>query len=88
MLVFINHQYVGCILYPDDIILISPSIIGLQQMLVVYFATAKLFAFKFNGNESHCLSWANLLMLILAICYSTVDLLLGGILLTFLVYTC
>ena len=53
----INHQYVRCFLYADDIILMSPSIISLQQMLVVCSATAKSFAFKFIGNKSHCLSF-------------------------------
>ena len=51
-----NHQYVGCFHYADDIILISTSISGMQQMLVVCSATAKTFAFKFNGNKSHFLS--------------------------------
>ena len=41
----VNHQYVGCFLYADDIIFISTSIIGLQQMLVVSSATVKSFAF-------------------------------------------
>ena len=49
----VNLRYVGCFLYADDIILISPSIIGLQQMLVVCSATAKSFVFKFDCNRSH-----------------------------------
>ena len=36
----VNHQYVGCFLYANDIIVISLCIIGLQQMLVVCSATA------------------------------------------------
>ena len=52
----VNNQYGGYFLYTDDIILISLSIIGLQQMLVLCSATAKSFVFKFNGNKSHCLS--------------------------------
>ena len=55
----INHKYIGCFLYADDIILISPLIIGLQQMLVVRLATTMLFAFKLNYNKSHCLSFGN-----------------------------
>ena len=54
----VNHQYVGCFLYTDDIISISPLIIGQQQMLVVCPATAK--SLKFNGNKSHCLSLGKL----------------------------
>ena len=56
----VNHQYIGCFLYADDIILISSLIIGLQQMLVVCLATTKLFAFKFNYNKSHCLRLGDL----------------------------
>ena len=52
----VNHQYVGCFLYVDDIILISPSINCLHQILVVCSATAKSLAFMFNGNKSQCLS--------------------------------
>ena len=37
-------------------ILISPSIVGLQHMIVFFLATAKSFVFMFNGNKSHCLS--------------------------------
>ena len=59
-IVNLNHQYVKCFLYADDIILISPSIIGLQQMLVLSSDTAKSFTFKFNGNKSHCLSLGKL----------------------------
>ena len=55
----VNHQYIRCFLYGDDI-LISTSIIGLQKMLVVCSATAKSFGFKFNGNKSHCLSFDKL----------------------------
>ena len=46
--------------YADDIILISPLIVGLQQMLVVCSATAKSFAFTFNSSKSHCLSLGKL----------------------------
>ena len=55
-----DHQYVECFLYTDDIILISSSIIGLQEMLVVCSATVKSFAFMLNGNKSHCLSLGKL----------------------------
>ena len=44
----------------NDLILISPLIIVLQQMLVVCSATAKSFAYMINGNKSHCLSLGKL----------------------------
>ena len=56
----VNHKYVGCYLYDEEVIFIPLSIIGLQQMLVVSSATAKSFAFKFNGNKSYCLSLGKL----------------------------
>ena len=46
----VNHEFVSCFLYADDIILISPSVIGLQQMLDVCSATATSLALKFNGK--------------------------------------
>ena len=56
MLVVSSATNVGWVLYTDDIVvLILPLIIGLQQMLVVCSASAKAFAFKLNGNKSHCL---------------------------------
>ena len=57
----VNQEYVGCFLYADNIVLISPLIICLQQMLVVCSATAKSFKFKFNDNMSHCLSLGKLI---------------------------
>ena len=50
------------------------SVIGLQQMLDVCLAsTAKSLAMKFNGKSDIVLVWANLLMLILAQCYLTIN---------------
>ena len=36
--------------------LIWPSFSSLKQILVICSFTAKSFAFKFNGNKSHCIS--------------------------------
>ena len=47
-------------LYADDIILISPPVIGLQQILDACSATATSLALKFNGKKSHCLSLGKL----------------------------
>ena len=41
-------------------IVISPSIIDRQQMLIVCSATAKSLVVKLNGNKSHCLSLGKL----------------------------
>jgi len=34
---YINNKYFGCIMYADDLILLSPSGIGLQDMLNVCY---------------------------------------------------
>ena len=33
---YVNKEYFGCIMYADDLILLSPSILDLQDMLDVY----------------------------------------------------
>ena len=81
----VNHQYVVCFLYVDDVILILPSINCLQQMYLSVLATAKLFAFM-STNDT-VLVCTTLFMLILVLCYSTIN--LGVILLVnILVFTC
>ena len=57
----VNHQFVWCFcLYADDIIVISTSVIGLQQILDVFLATAKSLTLKSNGKKSHCLRLSKL----------------------------
>ena len=48
-------QYVGCILYADDVILISPSVMGLQEMLDICFETASTLNLNFNASKCHCI---------------------------------
>ena len=40
--------FFGCILYTDDIILLSPSVNGLQQMLDKYSEVARSISLAFN----------------------------------------
>jgi len=47
--------FVGCILYADDIILLSPSVTGLQQMLDKCSEVATSISMAFNVNKSHCI---------------------------------
>ena len=47
--------FVGCILYADDIILLSPSVTGLQQMLDKCSEVATSISLVFNVNKSHCI---------------------------------
>jgi len=48
--------YVGCILYADDMILLCPSIKGLQSMLDICDRTAKDLLLQFNVSKSFCIS--------------------------------
>ena len=49
---FIGHMYFGCILYADDIILISPSNTGMQDMLDICDIEIKWLDMKFNVKKS------------------------------------
>jgi len=51
----ILNMYYGCLLYADDIVLLSPSVNGLQLMLDICFRTAVDLSLQFNCSKSHCL---------------------------------
>jgi hypothetical protein len=53
----IHEQYFGCLFYADDLILLSPSVAGLQDMLNLCFETAASLDLNFNVNKSHCISF-------------------------------
>ena len=51
----ISSLFLGCLLYADDMILICPSVNGLQVMLDKCSEIASLLSLQFNVNKSHCL---------------------------------
>ena len=51
---YISSLFLGCILYLDDILLLSPSVIGLQAMLDKCAEVAKVLLLEFNDEKSHC----------------------------------
>jgi exonuclease III len=51
----LHNLYVGCIMYADDLILLSASILNLQSMLEICSTTGKELGLKFNSNKSNCL---------------------------------
>jgi Reverse transcriptase (RNA-dependent DNA polymerase) len=53
----ICDQYFGCLLYADDLILLSPSVVGLQDMLNICQDTATLLALNFNVMKCHCIAF-------------------------------
>jgi hypothetical protein len=48
-------QFMGCLLYADDIILLSPSFKGLQHMLDICHNVSSSLEFSFNCLKSHCI---------------------------------
>ena len=53
----INNQFVGCIVYADDIIILSCTIGGLQHMLDMCQAVAVNVKLTFNCKKSVCISF-------------------------------
>ena len=53
----IGSIYLGCFFYADDIILLSASVRGLQNMLDTVFETSCLLSLKFNCGKSHCIAF-------------------------------
>jgi hypothetical protein len=51
----ITKIFFGCIMYADDIILLSPSFIGLQCKLDIYFEYGAKQDIIFNSKKSVCL---------------------------------
>ena len=51
----IGSSFLGCVMYADDIILLSSSVAGLQCMLDTCFETCTDLYLKFNCNKSFCI---------------------------------
>jgi len=51
----VSGMFVGCLLYADDIILLSPSVTGLQEMLDSCYEVACSVSLQFNVHKCHCL---------------------------------
>jgi len=51
----ISSLFLGCILYADDILLLSLSVVGLQSMLDKCSVLAELLSLEFNVEKSHCI---------------------------------
>ena len=48
---YIGSQFFGCIMYADDLIMLSPSLKGLQSMFNLYDAYAKTHFLIFNAKK-------------------------------------
>ena len=51
----IVNMFFGCLLYADDIVLLSRSVSGLQSMLANCDKTAHDLSLQFNIHKSHCM---------------------------------
>ena len=49
---FVRNIYIGCIVYADDIILLSASIVALQEMLNICFHKGEEHNIIFNNSKS------------------------------------
>ena len=54
---YICNEFVGCLLYADDIILLSPSVNGLQSMLDVCSVTSRSLSLNCNCSKSFCIKF-------------------------------
>ena len=52
---YLNRCCVACIMYADDLMLLSASVYGLQQLLDVCALTAKDLCLQFSDKKSHCI---------------------------------
>lgn len=52
---FIKNVYVGAIMYADDLLLLSASVLEIQRMLDLCGEIGSDIGIKFNGSKSHCM---------------------------------
>ena len=55
--IFIGNLFLGCILYADDILLLSSSSHGLQCMLNICIEFGKKWDIRFNPAKTQCVSF-------------------------------
>jgi len=57
---WVKQIYMGCIMYADDIILLSPTVQGLQDMLNVCYSVSSELSLQFNPNKCHLIAFGPL----------------------------
>ena len=55
--IFVGSIFTGCILYADDIVLLSCSLCGLQKMINICAEYGACWDIKFNSAKSQCISF-------------------------------
>ena len=56
---FIGGKFFGCVMYADDVLLLSASVTGLQLMINTCCAFGDKHCIKFNTNKSVCTKYGN-----------------------------
>ena len=51
----VKQTYMACVMYTDDLLLLSASLAGLQELLDVCILTSSDLCLTFNEAKSHCL---------------------------------
>ena len=51
----VNQLFLGCYLYADDVILLCPTVNGLQRMLALCYSTSVTLSLQFNIKKCHCI---------------------------------
>ena len=72
----VSSIFLGCLLYADDIILICPSIAGLQSMLDKCAIIAHNLSLQFNTKKCHCIVFGKLFNTVISsmkLCGSSVE---------------
>ncbi len=54
---FIGHQYYGCISYANDLVLLCPSVKGLQKMATICEKYGIMYNITYNAKKSMCLAF-------------------------------
>ena len=52
---FMGHEYLGCVSYADDLVLLAPNITALKNMIHICENYADEYKIKFNGSKSKLL---------------------------------
>jgi len=61
----LRSMFIGCLMYADDMILICPSVRGLQHMLDACISISDSISLQFNASKSHCLAVGRLSRLVI-----------------------
>ncbi len=56
---WVDHHYYGCLIYADDVKLLSPSITGLQKLVDTFSEFGVEYSLTFNERKTVCLKYSH-----------------------------